>query len=291
MITLQMSFNGAIEIRSVDRSPSVYLDHWAFRNISEDQSRRESFIKILKEKDGTLCISWLNLIEFAKVDPSQQKLAESFVDEVLPNVVFLKSDPFFVIDRENDFINGGAQILPHIDAEFGKSLLTGGAKSIKLLSADSLFQLAACPKLLESRKNIANTVIERIEKLRYQFATNSEFANRVDTFIYHDTALRGTPLLIREMIRSLLKNSKLIMTENHAFDLMHTVVPVSYCDFVLLDSHWTTQIEQARKRMEKDGVLKFPMAKVYSQKNDGIASFVSDLKNYTVPSTNLKQAV
>ena len=41
--------------------------------------------------------------------------------------------------------------------------------------------------------------------------------------------------------------------------------------------------EEAGRRMEKDGILKFPLAKVFSQKNDGITSFLRELRNYTLP--------
>ena len=51
---------------------------------------------------------------------------------------------------------------------------------------------------------------------------------------------------------------------------------VAYCDYVLLDGHWATQVEQARKRIT-DGGLSFPMAKVFSEKNDGIKNFFKRL--------------
>lgn len=291
MITLQMSSNGGLEIKLEDQSPSVYLDHWAFRKISENPQLRAAFVATLKEKGGTLCISWLNFNEFADVDISQKKMAEAFVDEVLPNIVFLESAPFVVIDRENELLNGSRPLPPHIDGEFGKSLLIGASKSVKPFSADRLFQFTASSELVPGRESLARTIIDRVEKIRTEVAADKELEKRVNNFKHRDVVQRGTRHLIREMLRSLLKNPKLKMTVNHAFDLMHTVVPVSYCDFVLIDSHWSTQVEQTRKKMEKDGVLKFSLAKVYSEKNDGINRFIEDLKTFEVAPADIRKAV
>lgn len=293
MITLQKSTNGGIELRSEDRSPSVYLDHWAFRQISEDDKLRKQFVDTLKEKKGTLSISWLNFTEFAKVDEKQKRVAENFIDSVLPNIVFLEVAPFVVIEREkeNALLAGAPPAPPHIDAEYAKVLLIDGANSLTPLSANGLLEDSSSPELVECCKSYVKSIIDRTEQLRKEVANDQQRANGVKNFVYREVVPRGTRQLVRAMLRSLVLNRELKMTANHAMDLTHTVVPVSYCDFVLLDSHWVTQVEQARIRMKKDGVLKFPLAKVYSGKKNGITRFLDDLKIYSSSKDDLRKAV
>jgi hypothetical protein len=79
------------------------------------------------------------------------------------------------------------------------------------------------------------------------------------------------------LIGPLVNQRDLKISHNDAIDLTHTVVPVSYCDYVLLDNGWTTRVNQMRKRFTTAGVC-IPMAKVFSKKNDGLESFFKELE-------------
>jgi hypothetical protein len=57
---------------------------------------------------------------------------------------------------------------------------------------------------------------------------------------------------------------------------MHAVVPVAYCDLVLLDKHWETQVERVRLRLNKAGISA-PIAKIFSGKANGIDRFLYEL--------------
>ena len=70
------------------------------------------------------------------------------------------------------------------------------------------------------------------------------------------------------------------MTRNHALDLVHAAVSVSYCDYVLLDGHWQDQVERMKSRFD-GAVMTYPLAKVYSKRNDGVESFLSQICNDT----------
>jgi len=48
-------------------SPSVYLDHWAFREITDSKTLTKRFSEALLFRGGTLVLSWLNIVEFYKV--------------------------------------------------------------------------------------------------------------------------------------------------------------------------------------------------------------------------------
>ena len=53
---------------------------------------------------------------------------------------------------------------------------------------------------------------------------------------------------------------------------------IAYCDYVLLDSHWAIQVEQARKRIRAGGAS-FHMAKVFSEKENGLETFLQELES------------
>jgi len=61
-------------------------------------------------------------------------------------------------------------------------------------------------------------------------------------------------------------------------DVSHAIVAVGYCEYVLLDGHWATQVEQAQKRISDRG-MSFPIAKVFSEKANGMEKFLQELES------------
>jgi len=47
-------------------------------------------------------------------------------------------------------------------------------------------------------------------------------------------------------------------------DFFHAVVPVAYCDYALLDTHWAAQVARARSRFKRTSV-NVPLATVFSR--------------------------
>lgn len=88
----------------------------------------------------------------------------------------------------------------------------------------------------------------------------------------------GTRYILRELVRPMLLDQAAKVTRNHAIDLLHSVVPVAYCEMVLLDKHWQTQVERMRARFVK-ATMSFPVAQVFSRKTNGIDQFLSLLES------------
>lgn len=61
-------------------------------------------------------------------------------------------------------------------------------------------------------------------------------------------------------------------------DLFHAIVPVAYCDFVLLDAQWEHRVTVIRERLIKHNIEIVP-AEVYSEKLEGIERFFENLEN------------
>jgi hypothetical protein len=83
--------------------PSVYLDHWALRNISQNPAWAEQFREGLHARGGSLAISLQNFVEFSQLtDRSQIATAEQFIDSLLPNIYFQDISYPAVIRAEKD---------------------------------------------------------------------------------------------------------------------------------------------------------------------------------------------
>src|SRR5882762_2611211 len=121
MLSLSISETGSLTATQRDFSPTVYLDHWAVRELSEDEILANRFATALESRGGTLALSWANLVEFGKVvNEKQTRMAESFIESNLPRVFFIEAEPFIVIGREDELLAGGPPAPPHADQEFLK---------------------------------------------------------------------------------------------------------------------------------------------------------------------------
>jgi len=66
MIECTINEKGELVIDQRDVSPTVYLDHWALRKLSEDQTLATRLTAVLESRNGTLALSWVNLAEFTR---------------------------------------------------------------------------------------------------------------------------------------------------------------------------------------------------------------------------------
>jgi hypothetical protein len=285
MIESWINEQGALEVNQQDVSPTVYLDHWALRKISADRTLTERLTAALKSQHGTLALSWLNLSEFRKVTREEQvRNADSLFEAIQPQVFFLEVDFGVVIRREDELLAGGPLAPPHGDAEFLRASIT---------SARDLFMQVVQDRQRAQRFDaLTDAIADRISVLRSNFATRQRGKDR-DSFI--KSALlefqpviihplsglpiqRGTRFLLYEFLRALLIDTKTKLTRNYVTDLFHAVVPVAYCDFVLLDSHWKTKVGQVSTSLNKAG-LSIPIARVFSGKANEIHRFLCVLES------------
>jgi hypothetical protein len=84
---------------------------------------------------------------------------------------------------------------------------------------------------------------------------------------------------MRELLRPLVLAPQEPFKPNDAADLIHAVIPAGYCDFVLLDGKWADRVERVRKRVADQG-LRLKLARVFSQRNDGIERFLDELGSF-----------
>ena len=262
-----------------DSFPSVYLDHWAWRKFSESEILGKRFTMALNSRNGTLVLSWLNLMEFTKVtDKTQARAAENFLEANLPRVFFMEIEPFSVIQRENELLAGGKPVPPHADVKFLVEFSNFKPTSSALFTANDLFRSVQTKELDGDLNDFADKVVERIEAFRANHKNDAEFQSAVQRPPSGPSVQRGTRFLLRELVRTLLIDKRVKINRNHAIDLIHAIVPVSYCDFVLLDKHWETQVEHVRLRLSRAN-MPVPMGKVFSGKENQIEKFLLELES------------
>lgn len=258
----------------------MYLDHWALRQFSEYEELAGRLTTAVTSRKGTLAISWVNLAEFTKVTVEEQaRKAEGLIEATFPRVFLLDVNPFLVVEREDKLLEGAPPVPPHADVDFLKKIVGLNPNSVNLLSARDLFNVVRDKEEIMQRFNhLADTIVGRIEELRERRETDLEFQSAIARLRSGTPIQRGTRFILRELIRTLLIDPKTKMTRNHAIDLFHAVVPAAYCDLVLLDKHWETQIERVRSRLVAAGIT-VPIAKVFSGKRDGVSRFLNELES------------
>ena len=245
--------NNKIEIQEHFHSPMVYLDHWALNDIALNDEMNEKFVKIMNSFGGTLRLSVVNMTELSK--QKDEKQVELILDMIkkINDCGLINIDPKQVISKENILIADpdsifqvknpsaeldlvGAYLMAnnypsqwHV-SEMIKSII--GELPTKRLTKSNENFLDDMQRLLSigrSDENHLKQVKDRFNKVKqkgpnYQAATRELFQMALD-FI--------------------LKNENMKMLKYSEWnDLFHLIVPVSYCDIVLMDKRWKTFINQ-----------------------------------------------
>ena len=267
-----------LRIKQVESTPTVYLDHWALRHISTTDELCNRFAQSLLSSNGTLMLSWLNLVEFAKVtDRHQTDAAERLIEAVLPNVFFMEINPFTVIEREDRLLAGGTPIPPHADTGFLKAFAALKPSSLKPFTAHELLSTPGEADMSSLLDSLADTIAKQTAALRTEVDSDENFRSAIRRLPSGPILQQGTRYVLRELARTFFIDRSLKVSRNHAIDLLHSVVPVAYCDLVLLDKHWEEQIERMRTRFA-DAKLSVPVARAFSRRKNGLDRFLLALK-------------
>lgn len=255
--------SGRYEIRQYCRPPAVYLDHWAFRRISEDPELRQALASALADRDGTLVIGRLNLLEFTRVAcRTTLQDAERLVQDVLPRVFFLDIQIMDVVSRENTRGFGACGDMQMFEY-YGKPLLD----DFQQWRAIKLFEI------LDGKRDEYRAGFDLIENKVLNALNEYSTVNRRIIGEGLDEAARrprATLTLARALVDEIFRDKRRTLDQNDASDMMHTVVPCAYCDYVLVDSEWCDYVERVRRRLRGQQHV----AAVYSPKGNGVQRFL-----------------
>jgi hypothetical protein len=248
-------------------APSIYLDHWALLDVSADADLGERFSKALEAVNGTLVLSWANVAEFIKArSDDEAQRAEAFIERNVPRLFFLNPDPFMVRDR-----NGGAPGDDEVLRAFSELPPTAGRE----FTATGLLTVVR-GQLFETHDRMTATFVERVEALRAEYERDAALAQQADA----TSPDRATRLVLRELLRDYMAVLKRPVAPNDALDFYHTIVPVVFCDWVLIDGQRVAQMERVAKRLKDAGRDDIRLARLISNKraSGGVVRLVEEIE-------------
>jgi len=273
----------AVKIDQIVYSPTVYLDTWALFDFIEDDRLANKFIKILNNLGGTLMLSIMSVLE--SVGLKNQKQFQCLCDLIdslgIDKIALLDFNFMRVITKEKIYkkIRGPLlKISPAVDLGLLDSFIkihkpenTLKVSEIFLAYRQDLkngkvleenWEQSLFPIIVRARNNT-----NALPNAKKRFRKRKENAN---TYKFP-----CTEFLCESCIDYIAINENMKMPDKEWRDIFHTIVPVAYCDFVLVDKKWLNFI--------KSTGLEYPqIAKVYAQRN--LSEFLKDLENWKGPS-------
>lgn len=88
-----------------------------------------------------------------------------------------------------------------------------------------------------------------------------------------------TLLIFGELLRGFYLDPKSPITGNDVIDLLHAAMPLNCCDYILIDGPWAERVAKMKRRISKTS-MKMPVAKCFSQRDNGIEAFLADLEAF-----------
>lgn len=266
-----------VRVRQSFPSPTVYLDHWALRLLSDERQLQDRFVASLLRSRGTLLISNFTFAEFARDDDRRHTVAaEEFIERLLPNI-FLTDFAFDKLQEQEQLEHDNVRRfwppadLPQLNlfAERAQGEPNGftmrgfiamARDNHSLLEGVTRETLGSIRAALEAQRSDAEYV---------QAARNGRpTAKRTRTIV-----------IMSELMREFVLDPALPLVDNDIMDMIHAAVPVNCCDFVLLDGAWTDRVAKMKHRIKNSGTT-MPIASCYSRRNNGVQQFLQALESF-----------
>lgn len=258
-------------------SPTVYLDHWAIRLFSDDRALQCQLVTALVQKQGTLLVSNISMAELGGASNPQPVIdAEKFLERCLPHLFLTDFRLDKLRAREMNEGTNATRFWPTADLAqlklFGERSHAAGQE----FTMQGFAQLAYEHRtpINELMRSNAREMIEAVDKAR----SDPGYVRKARDAPLSESRSR-TMLIMGELLRGFIVDSKSPMSENDAVDLIHAAMPLNCCDYVLLDGPWSERVAKMKLRLAKSPMV-MPIAKCFSRRNDGINAFLSDLENF-----------
>lgn len=276
-----LSAIGMRQARQTLISPSVYLDTWAIREFSENSVLGDRFRSALLRAQGTLALSDINLVEFTGMsDSSHTREAGRFFDSLLPHLFLMRCDPTVVIERERELLLQKRDQSPAGDERSLAEFAAAAARRNDRFSASAWFSIVHSEraKLRPQIPGIARVFYAQIAQLRERIA-------KEPGALKLELPERNRPptlALLRAIMHDMQADRRLPEDQNSAIDLLHTIVPGAYCDFVLLDRQWRIRLKSAAVKLAAARITA-RVAAAYSKQKDGLERFLKALESWPTP--------
>lgn len=266
-----------VHVRQSFDSPTVYLDHWAIRLFSDNLGLQDRFVNILMSKKGTLLVSMISLGEFARAeDPRHCTDAERFIEIMLPNLFLTDLALDQIHEQELAEQNNLKRFWPSADLSQLK-LFAERAKDAPLGCTMAGFISMAHTNRLELSQ-VMKEVVQSVINGYQSFRNDPEYLRKARAVKPSEKRTR-TYVIFGELLRGFTLDSSAPFSENDVIDLMHAIMPINCCDYVLLDGPWVERVDKMNQRIAQSEMV-MPIAKCFSKRNNGIERFLADLESF-----------
>ncbi|MDI6765490.1 MAG: hypothetical protein QME52_01485 [Bacteroidota bacterium] len=245
MFSIRTSNSDPILIDMWMSSPSVYLDYSVIVTLANDTVRANAFRDALAEKNGTLAISSAHLIEACGlgIGPTFARI-KSFLDSIGNKFAIINFNPAEVIEKEKNLKPNDP--CPVFDLVLAKQVIHQWNGLSPITAGALLNNLQNNPRLSQQYKQIQIAQKSDIKNIfdqgRYEYRNNPIARKNIDMSDCIDPGLTRTEkiyyFLRREAIRT---NDDFVETDS--FDFWHSVVAVSYNDYVVHDKKWARRLK------------------------------------------------
>ncbi len=283
MLRLRTTEAAPLVVDQLPKAPLIYLDQCAVSKLQSDELLNNKFVKTLKEKEGSLCVSWVNFLETQPLDPA----SEIYLSRMRFYARFdlywhlIDPNPSKVISKENQWKPN--KLAPFLDDNLTTEYFSHWAKYAEIAehpTIDMAFKfLLMDSKTLDQKKQELESFKVRIKKIidkgRKLYRSNPRVKSNVDLPLSPPPqGIHITNYFYSAIFKMLISGNDNFEL-NDAADFFHVVVPSAHCEFAIYDSKWAKRLQQ----INWSGNI----AKIYnvSQLND----FMEDLSEFDAPET------
>ena len=252
-------------------SPLVYLDHWCLMDFAEEPAASARLSAALSRSGGTLAISWLNLSEFVPVGSRKTaEECEALIRAVWPNVAFIQVVPDPVIRLEDTEFKDSEQRTPMLDKDLFDHYLRRAMRSHGLNPWDPKGLITDLQnENLKARRKQHREVGLQASKKHYdaameRYRTDAKYRRWVRAVPGGPVRRWPTKHLMEEVDHAAIRSGLNLFGGGNVDDLFHSIVPVSYCDLVVLDRANANRISALVKRLKSAGLVS-RAARVFSK--------------------------
>ena len=284
MIEISVDGQGEIIGKQFCTNPTAYLDLWAFMDFAIDESLGNRFVQALVSNGGTLAMSWIHFLGLSQLsDQSQAMRIAALLQRIAPQIFFIEVVPKNVIERENSILQTGNVIAPHADDKFLKAFLLHRRQSVNPLSITEFLRDFQQEKVVEMCQSFMAELKEVVESSRQRARQNPTLGARIREVPLGPHIQHATRYIDVEAGRYLVRD-KINMSSQDWRDYFHMIIPLAYCDVLLLDRTWASKAQEIVRRLQRAG-HKAPMAQVFWKRE--MESFWAVLENVSVKATSV----
>jgi hypothetical protein len=248
-----MSPGGEIQLHHYPEGAVVYLDHHALMNAAERHA--DELVNALAIMKSTLALSWVNFVQLSKVSDLTLEPVARLLGRIQPRLVFLDTNVSTVAEKEAQRESGQRKNPAYLHDEWADLVFHYGRPgALDPLDLPTFLESFKSPILKKSLAETASDAAiqfgEIFEDARSRMAADRGIRKRV----YAAPPKARAPLAARiflELVKFLVKNKINVRDGDNMNDTWHTNVPITYCDFVVLDKLWVRASREVQAQLRK----------------------------------------